>query len=139
MNDWKIYTDGSYKPSKKSGGIGIVWIKNDEKVLEYSKGFKNTTNNIMELKAIYVALKSIRKPIDSLEIISDSEYAIGCVSNPSWNPKKNVELITKIKNQLKEAQKLVNSPIDFRHTYGHSTDKWNNLADSLAQKASNFI
>lgn len=135
----QIYTDGSYRPSTKKAGIGIVWLKDGNKVLEYSKSLDNATNNIAELTAIYIALKSIKKPIDSLEIISDSEYAIGCITNPTWNPKKNVELINKIKEKLLETQKLVNSPIDFRHTFGHSTDKWNNLADSLAQKASKFI
>lgn len=138
MINYQIFTDGSCR-ANGNGGIGVVWLKNGEKVFEYSRSLDNATNNIAELTAIYIALKSIKKPIDSLEIISDSEYAIGCITNPTWNPKKNVELIDKIKKKLLETQELVNSPIDFRHTFGHSTDKWNNLADSLAQKASKFI
>ena len=138
MINYKIYTDGSCR-ANGNGGIGVVWLKNGEKVYEYSKGFKNVTNNIMELTAIMVALKSIIKPVDSLTIVSDSEYALGCIFNEKWNPKKNKELIAKIKNQLVETQKLVKSPIKYTHTYGHADDKWNNLCDKLATNESSMI
>ena len=139
MINYCIYTDGSCR-ANGNGGIGIVWLKNGEKVYEYSKGFKNVTNNIMELSAVFYALKSIKRNIDSLEIISDSEYSIGVITKP-WNPKKNIELIAKIKKQLVETQKLVKEPITFRHTRGHqkvtSEDaRWNGQCDWLAQTAS---
>lgn len=140
MINYCIYTDGSCR-ANGNGGVGIIWLKNGEKVFEYSKGYKNVTNNIMELKAIGIALASIKKEIDSLEIISDSEYALGCVFNEKWNPKKNKELIAKIKKQLVETQKLVKESITFRHTRGHqkidSEDAhWNNQCDWLAQNVS---
>ena len=139
MINYCIYTDGSCR-ANGNGGIGIVWLKNGEKVYEYSKGFKNITNNIAELTAILYSLKSIRNNIDSLEIVSDSEYSIGVITKP-WKPKKNIELIAKIKKQLVETQKLVKEPITFRHTRGHqkinSEDaRWNNEADFIAQTAS---
>ena len=140
MIEYKIYTDGSCR-ANGDGGIGVVWLKNGKKVFEYSKGFKGVTNNIMELTAIYAALKSIRKEIDSLEIISDSEYSLGCIFNSNWKPKKNVDLINKTKKQLEKTQKLVKSPIQYRHTRGHqkidSEDaRWNNQCDWLAQTSS---
>ncbi len=143
MNNWTIFTDGSCR-GNKNGGIGIVWIKNGEKVFEYSKGYKNTTNNQMELLAIGKALASIKKPIDSLEIVSDSEYALGCIFNLSWNPKKNIELINKIRRQVIKTQTLVKEPIKYRHVDGHqkgeSNDiKWNNRVDYLAQNESKMI
>ena len=138
MTNYKIYTDGSCR-ANGNGGIGVVWLKNGEKVYEYSKGYKNVTNNIMELSAIYVALRSIKKEIDYLEIISDSEYALGCIFNEKWNPKKNKELIAKIKSQLVETQKLVKSPIKYIHTYGHADNKWNNLCDKLATNESSMV
>ena len=136
---YQIFVDGSCR-ANGNGGVGIVWLKNGEKVYEYSKGYKSVTNNIMELSAIYIALRSIKKEIDSLEIVSDSEYSIGVITKP-WNPKKNIELITKIKKQLLETQKLVKNPITFRHTRGHqkidSEDaRWNNQCDWLAQTSS---
>lgn len=143
MINYQIYTDGSCR-ANGNGGIGVVWLKNGKKVFEYSKGYKGVTNNIMELTGIMVALKSIKKPIDSLEIVSDSEYALGCIFNPKWNPKKNVKLINKIKNQLIETQKLVKEPITYRHVYGHQKEgnsdmMLNNLADKLATNASSMI
>lgn len=141
MSDFQIFTDGSFRSSRNAMGIGILWIKNGTPIFKYSKGIKGGTNNIAELTAIYVALKSIKKPINSLEIISDSEYSIGVISNPTWKPKKNVKLIRNIKKQLEETQKLVKEPIKFTHTYGHQANdsfitRNNNLVDNLAQTAS---
>lgn len=137
MVEYKIFTDGSCR-ANGNGGIGIVWLKNEEKVFEYSKGYKDTTNNKMELMAIYIALSSIKKEIDSLEIISDSEYAIGVLTKP-WNPKKNIELINIIKQRIRLTQTLVKTPIKWSHTYGHADDKWNNLCDKLATNESSMV
>ena len=143
MIEYVIFTDGSCR-ANGNGGLGIVWLKNGKKVFEYSKGYKDTTNNQMELKAIYLASKSIKNTIDSLEIVSDSEYALGCIFNPKWNPKKNKELIRKIKLQVKETQKLVKEPIKYRHVYGHQKEGnsdmvWNNYVDKLATNESSSI
>ena len=142
MNNYQIYTDGSCR-ANSNGGIGIVWLKDGKKVFEYSKGFKEVTNNRMELLAIGYALLSIKKPINSLEIISDSEYAIGVLTKP-WKPKKNIELIARIKKQIERTQKLVKEPIKFRHTRGHQKGDnnnviFNNRADFLAQFSSENI
>ena len=143
MINYCIFTDGSCR-ANGNGGLGIVWLKNGKKVFEYSKGIKNTTNNQMELLAIGIALRSIKKPVDSLEIVSDSEYALGCIFNEKWNPKKNVELINKIRKQVIKTQQLVKEPIKWRHIYGHQkvggVDMvWNNYVDKLAANESNMI
>ena len=140
---YTIYTDGSCR-ANGNGGLGVVWLKNGKKVLEFSKGFKNTTNNQMELFAIFIGIKAITKPIDSLEIVSDSEYALGCIFNPKWNPKKNQKLITRIKKQLEVTQKLIKEPIKYRHIYGHQKEGnediiWNNYVDKLAATESSMI
>ena len=140
--NYVIFTDGSCR-ANGNGGLGVMWLKNGKKVFNFSKAFKNTTNNQMELYAIYIGLRAIVKPINSLEIVSDSEYALGCIFKP-WKPKKNKELIEKIRKQLVETQKLVKEPIKYRHVYGHqkvgnSDMIWNNYVDKLAQEASNMI
>lgn len=137
MNNLIAYTDGSCK-GNKNGGIGVVWIKNGKIIQEYSKGFKNVTNNIMELMAIYVALRCIIKPIDSLEIISDSEYSIGVLTK-DWRPKKNIKLISTIKKEISRVEELV-PEIKWTHVRGHQKDdsestKYNNKVDFLAQNA----
>lgn len=141
MTNYIIYTDGSCR-ANGNGGLGIVWLKNGKKILEYSKGYKKVTNNIMELKAIGIALKSIKKPIDSLTIISDSEYALGCIFNDSWNPKKNKELINSIKKELKRVKTL--TTVEYKHIYGHQKHGgedmvWNNYVDKLASNESSMI
>lgn len=138
MNDWIIYTDGSCR-ANKNGGIGVVWLKNGNKVFEYSKGYKNTTNNQMELAAIGAALRSIKKPVDSLTIVSDSEYALGCIFNEKWHPKKNITLINQIKNEVLRVEKLIGVEIQTKHVDGHSGDKWNEYCDKLAQKESSYV
>jgi ribonuclease HI len=140
---YTIYTDGSCR-ANGNGGLGVIWLKNGKKVFEFSKGFKGTTNNQMELFAIYIGLKAISKPIDSLEVVSDSEYALGCIFNSNWNPKKNKKLIAKIKKQLEITQKLVKEPIKYRHIYGHQKQGnedmvWNNYVDKLATNESSMI
>ena len=140
MKEYRIYTDGSCR-ANGNGGLGIVWLKDGKKVFEFSKSFKNTTNNQMELMAIYIGIKVIVKPLDSLEIISDSEYALGSIFNDNWNPKKNKELIAKIKKQLEVTQKLIKNPIKYRHVYGHQKEGnedmiWNNYVDKLASESS---
>ena len=142
MISYKIFTDGSCR-ANGNGGIGVVWVKNGEKVFDYSKGYENTTNNRMELLSIYLALKSIKKEIDSLEIVSDPEYSIGVLTKP-WNPKKNIKLIEAIKCQIKITQAFVKEPIKWIHTRGHQKNdsdytKFNNMADKLAQNASNNV
>lgn len=134
-----IYTDGSCR-ANKVGGVGILWLKDGKKIQEFSKRYEDVTNNIMELMAIKIALLSIKGKIDSLEIVTDSEYSIGCITKP-WKPKKNIELINSIKELLEIKQALVSTPIKFTHTRGHQKDnsestRFNNYVDMLAQNAS---
>ena len=137
MTNYEIYVDGSCRVNKV-GGVGIVWIKNGEKVFEYSNRYENTTNNQMELLAIYIALKSIKKAIDSVTIVSDSEYALGCVFNEDWKPKKNLKLIECIKKELNRVREL--TTVDYKHIYGHQNQQnWNDYVDALAQKCSKCI
>ena len=60
-----IYTDGSSLNSPRSGGIGIVFVFPDDFPIEdhiwefeYA-GYKNATNNEMELLACIAALKEV--------------------------------------------------------------------------------
>ena len=143
MINYQIYTDGSCR-ANGAGGFGIVWLKDGKNVFEYSKGFKNTTNNQMELMAILYALMSLKKPIDSLEIVTDSEYCIGVLTNPAWKPKKNIKLIEIIKKAIKIKQQLVKEPIKWTHVKGHQKHGdinmvWNNYVDKLATKESSMV
>lgn len=130
----QIYTDGAYKSTIDQGGIGVVWINNDEVIKKYSKGYKHTTNNVMEMLAMLCAFKSIKNSIEEVEFISDSQYVLGCLTK-GWKRKKNVELWKLIDTEYKRIKSLV-SKITFTHVRGHQDCFGNNLADELASKAS---
>lgn len=130
----QIYTDGAYKSSIDQGGIGIVWIKNDKVFKKYSKGFKHTTNNKMELIAMLCAFKSIKTSMDEIEFISDSQYVLGCLTK-GWKKKKNVELWNILDKEYERVKSLVKN-IKFTHVRGHQDCFGNNLADELASNAS---
>jgi ribonuclease HI len=130
----QIYTDGAYKSSIDQGGIGIVWINNGEVFKKYSRGFKNTTNNKMEMTAMLCAFKSIKTPIDKIEFISDSQYVLGCLTK-GWKKKKNIELWKLLDKEYERIQFLVKD-IQFTHVKGHQDCYGNNLADELASDAS---
>ena len=130
----QIYTDGAYKSSIDQGGIGIVWMKDDKVFKKYSKGFKHTTNNKMELIAMLCAFKSIKTSMDEVEFISDSQYVLGCLTK-GWKKKKNIELWNILDKEYERIKSLVKN-IKFTHVRGHQDCFGNNLADELASNAS---
>lgn len=142
MSNLSCYTDGAYSPVRDRGGIGIVFVKDGEKIYEYKKSFTNTTNNKCEIMAVVYALNAISKPIEQMIIYSDSQYVIGCATK-GWKRKKNVEYWALYDKVLEKAKKLC-PDIQFIWVKGHekSSDfnsQMNNLADKLAVEASNEI
>ena len=125
----EVYTDGAYSSSRKQGGVGLVFLKDNKKISEFSKMYKNTTNNRMELIAILIALQSTK---EELIIYSDSMYCIGCATL-NWKRNKNVDLWKKYDILSK------NRNIQFKHIKGHQSNKWNNYVDKLAVAASQTI
>lgn len=137
MKSYQIYTDGAYSSLRDQGGIGIVVLNNNKKILSYFHNYKHTTNNQMELLAIIIALATIKNPIDSLVIYSDSMYCIGCITK-NWKRKKNSKLWEKFEEQYSRVSSLC-SNIKFQHVKGHNGDTWNTYVDKLANKASQLL
>lgn len=134
---YTLITDGAYSSSRNQGGIGLVFLRDEEKILEYSKMYKGTTNNIMELTAVIIGLRLIKKPIDSLTIVSDSMYVIGCITK-GWKRKKNIKLWEEFDKQYLRVKELCPN-IEFKHVKGHNGDRWNEYCDKLAVNASKQI
>lgn len=134
MISYECYTDGAYSSSRNQGGIGIVFLRNGEKIFSYSKGYKDTTNNRMEIIAALSALAALKKPMDSLTIYTDSMYVIGCATK-GWKRKKNVALWRRFDEEMKRVSELC-SNIQFQHVKGHADNHWNNYVDELAVTAS---
>lgn len=137
MTKYTLISDGAYSSARDQGGMGLVFLKNGEKILEYSKMYKGVTNNMMELGAVIVGLRLIKNPIDSLIIITDSMYVIGCATK-GWKRKKNVKLWQEFDAQYERVKTLC-PDIRFEHVKGHDGDKWNEYCDKLAVKASQSI
>lgn len=132
-----IYTDGACHGSTKIGGIGVVFVKNNKIIYKFNKQFTDTTNNRMEILAIIYALHAISKPIDIINIYSDSQYAIGCITK-NWTRKKNTDLWQLFDKVYSKAKTLCPN-IQFNWVKGHDINEFNNAADELAVEASNFI
>lgn len=91
MQNILIYTDGASLGNPGSGGYGAVILFLDQKVIEIGGKEENTTNNRMELMAILKSLEFVesRKVNDSIEIFSDSAYAVNGLNGWMYSWEKN--------------------------------------------------
>ena len=110
----------------------------DGKMKEFSGFDPETTNNKMELTAVIVALKKLKKPCN-VELYSDSAYVVNAL-NQGWlenwktngwkgadkKPVKNIELW----KQLDEL--LGTHNVTFIKVKGHADNEFNNRCDELA-------
>jgi ribonuclease HI len=134
-----IYTDGSSRGNPGPGGYGI--IMEDCKsgfVKEYSKGFRHTTNNRMELLAVIDALKMLKKNKLKVLIYTDSKYVVDSVEKKwvfkwkttNFKNKKNVDL------WLDFLKLFDKNTIKFNWIKGHNNHPQNEKCDKLAFDAS---
>ncbi len=128
-NTVHIYTDGSWNNIEKDMGIGIA-AQYKHHIIIHSAHIGKGTVNIAELTAIEVALEKLKKYSDKpFKIYTDSQYCIGVLSM-NWKAKKNIELITRIKDLISEFDN-----VEFIKVKGHSDNLMNNLVDKLAVDA----
>lgn len=138
---YRIYTDGAYSSALNQGGIGVVFVKEEDKkltkVAEVSKGYKNTTNNRMELKAIIAAFKCITSYMEDVTIISDSMYAIGTsrIGELKYKRNTNLDVLQELDNIVKEKRSLIGN-LRIGWVKGHFEDEFNARADKIAVEAS---
>ena len=78
---YTIYTDGSYQDSIKAGGYAAIIIYEGNIVKKLYQGYKNTTNNRMELMAVLAALQYFDDSSEELEIYSDSQYVVNSINS----------------------------------------------------------
>ncbi len=137
----KIYTDGACSGNPGPGGYGAVIISNGT-IQKISEGYFNTTNNRMELLGVIKALEKTSAG-DIIELFSDSKYIVDAI-NKNWlrnwistgwrlsnkKPVKNRDLWEEILSLIGTRS------VKFKWVQGHSGDKYNEIADDLAQKAS---
>lgn len=136
----KIYVDGSYKPSTNCGGYAVVITHNDLVIKVLHEGFKNTTNNRMEIMAVLEALKYFKTPLE-FDIYSDSAYVVNSINEGHLSrwvkendlTKKNMDLWTKVFDLLQRHK------VRFFWVKGHHENEFNNLADLYANNSAMIL
>jgi len=134
----EIFTDGSCLGNPGAGGIGaLLRYKQHEKTL--SKGYFNTTNNRMELRAVIEALQSLKEPCN-ITLWSDSQYMKNGITQWIFNWKKNhwkTSAGKPVKNQDLWGmldQLIQQHKIDWRWVKGHAGHRENEICDELAKQ-----
>lgn len=135
----EIYTDGACSGNPGKGGYGILMRvpeKNYQKT--FSKGYRKTTNNRMELLAVIVALEKLKSPDNDIHIFTDSKYVSDAI-NQKWLFGWVKKGFAKVKNPdlWKRFYPLYrkHNPT-FHWIKGHAGHPENEICDQLAVKAS---
>jgi ribonuclease HI len=141
MKEVDIFTDGACSGNPGPGGYGVILKFNgQEKML--SKGFKNTTNNRMELLAVIAGLSALNEKC-KVRLFSDSKYIIDAINkgwavrwkNNGWKRnKKKYALNSDLWEKLLKL--LLHHEVEFVWVKGHSGHDENERCDSLAVAAS---
>lgn len=140
MKQIEIYTDGACRGNPGPGGYGAV-LKYRQHRKEISGGFRETTNNRMEIYAAIAALEQLIEPCE-ITLYSDSRYLVDAVSKrwlANWKrrgwikadrqPVLNVDLW----RRLEEA--MAPHRLKFVWVRGHASNAENNRCDELAVAA----
>lgn len=137
MKEVKIYSDGACSGNPGPGGFGTIIVYNGvEKCI--SGGFRETTNNRMELLGAISGLEALREPCRA-EIISDSKYLCDAINRgwlESWKargwkkadkkPVLNPELWQRLDAMLSKHS------VTFTWVKGHNGHEYNERCDRMA-------
>lgn len=132
-----IYTDGASSGNPGPGGYGTILLyKNHKK--ELSQGYRQTTNNRMELLAVIKGLEALKGTGHQVTVYSDSKYVVDSVEKAwIWNwqtkgfkGKKNVDLWKLFIPLYQKHQ------VKFKWVKGHHGNPLNERCDELAVNAS---
>lgn len=143
MSKVVIYTDGSCHGNPGEGGYAAVLVNSDGVVQEFSKGYRLTTNNRMELMAAVVGLEEA-KNAGAVELYTDSQYVKNgldkgwAVKWRSNNWMKGPRLKEEVKNPDLWERLLAlyeKAEVTIFWVKGHAGNKWNERCDVLANEA----
>lgn len=139
----QIYCDGACEPNPGNAGSGIAVYRNGS-LAELWYGLYNPrgTNNTAELNALLDALRMAEhenKAGESVEVLSDSRYAINCIKTwaAGWERNGWRKAGGDIKNLdvIQVAYELYNriaEYIELSHVRAHAGTEGNELADRMA-------
>ena len=136
------YSDGSAIGNPGPGGYGGVLIYKDARK-ELSTGFRQTTNNRMELLGAIGALEALRRP-SRVVLFTDSKYVADGISK-GWAAKwrsngwrrgnRGKALNPDLWERLLDA--VARHDVTFKWIRGHAGNPENERCDQLANSAAN--
>ena len=142
MKEIEIYTDGACSGNPGPGGFGVVMLYKGKRK-EISQGYKQTTNNRMELLAAIVALETLKEPC-FVTLYSDSKYLVDAIEK-GWAKKWRAS--NWMRNKTDKALNpdlwerllplLEQHKVNFKWVKGHADNKENERCDELARMAIN--
>jgi len=134
----EIFTDGACRGNPGPGGWGAL-MRSGKHEKELWGGEKQTTNNRMEMTAVIMALKALKKPSEVV-LTTDSQYVRKGITEwiegwkrRNWQtaarqPVKNVDLWKQIDELAAEHS------VQWRWVKGHSGHTENERVDQLANR-----
>lgn len=135
-----LYTDGACIGNPGPGGYGVV-LQYQSHRKELSGGYRQTTNNRMEITAAIVGLQALREKCH-VTLYSDSEYLVKAISNgwaQRWRTngwkrnKKNRALNPDLWEKLLKLCEY--HEVEFKWVRGHAGNIENTRCDELAMHA----
>jgi ribonuclease HI len=131
-----IYTDGASRGNPGPGGYGTILLYKQHRK-ELSEGFRQTTNNRMELLAVIRGLEALKGSGHLVTIYSDSKYVVDAVEKgwiwnwqkKGFNGKKNPDLWQQFIPLYRKHR------IKFKWVKGHDGNPLNERCDQLAVEA----
>jgi ribonuclease HI len=135
-----VYTDGACETNPGPGGWAAL-LTSGTRRKTLSGGYRRTTNNRMELRAVIEALRAIKGDRRRVKIVSDSRYVTEAV-NQRWLDKWAAKGFLK-GDGLRENSDLwielrallARHPVTFQWIKGHAEHPENEACDQLAVAA----
>lgn len=139
--EWRLWADGACSGNPGPGGYGAI-VEGPDGTEELSRGYRNTTNNRMELRGAIAALESVPRGAKAV-LSTDSRYVVDAIEKKwvdGWKRRgwrkadggevKNVDLWMLLLDAC------AGKTVRFRWVEGHAGDPGNERCDRLAVAAS---
>jgi ribonuclease HI len=135
-----IYTDGGCRGNPGPGGYSVI-VEDGENRREFSRGYRLTTNNRMELMACIVALRALKPGVDVI-LHSDSRYVVNGIEK-GWARKWRINRWMRTKTESAQNSDLWEELLElcdqrrvaFVWVHGHAGQQENERCDLLATAA----
>lgn len=140
MKNVTLYTDGACSGNPGPGGYGAVLIYNNHRK-ELSGGYRNTTNNRMEILAVIKGLEALNTSCN-VTVYSDSKYVVDAIEKGwldkwrrnNWMRNKTEKALNvDLWKRLLALMELHN--VTFKWVKGHADNEENEKCDKLAVQA----